>query len=604
MTERKRSGSRPARELPVAWSALCASGPGQTVVDRAPSLEPGWNLARVRRPLQSPGDSIVAWLVNRESRERRRLAAVALVSRSEWAPNGRAVAVTNPSFRDGSVRDLRGRVLLRFSGRFVGWSQAGLLAVARPEGIRVLDGKGREQARVPESHGAWSPDGTLLAAGGRLAEGDKDMVRVVTPRGAVRLRVADLSAPHWAPDGTLLAFDKALSPRARRPRRPDDPVPDHRSRAELEHRRAALRPPKGRSLVVRRASATVRRFAFAGRGGPCPTSLKGVRWLGRDQILVGVGSGGLQEADLWFVSARGGTPTPAVGKRRQVGGRAGVGPERQPPRVRAWRRAHARRRLQPGRTRAEARGGERVGRSRARDGRGRVSARATLVTGWDADRLRAVLLSDEADQGISVVDPAGRRGPQQLTVGAARWPTWASDGTRVAFEQDGEIRLASLGGGRRHDGRQGHRARGRTERADDRLPPGRRPVDVLARRLRRTPARRRLATRERAHDRPRSRARWSPDSRTLALADRRGVLVVARSGAPSRRIAAPGARGVAWSPDGRSISFARPVGTHSRRSFNSYLWARTELYVVDAAGGEPRRLTRDLANVGRAAWRP
>jgi Tol biopolymer transport system component len=53
-------------------------------------------------------------------------------------------------------------------------------------------------------------------------------------------------------------------------------------------------------------------------------------------------------------------------------------------------------------------------------------------------------------------------------------------------------------------------------------------------------------------------------------------------------------RDISWSSDGRWLSYvatALPNG-------------RSELFRVSASGGRPTQLTRDLALVGRAAWRP
>jgi Tol biopolymer transport system component len=99
--------------------------------------------------------------------------------------------------------------------------------------------------------------------------------------------------------------------------------------------------------------------------------------------------------------------------------------------------------------------------------------------------------------------------------------------------------------------------------------------------------------------------RWSPDGLRLAVPDDRGVLVVNREGGGARVVPARTAADVAWSPDGRTISFTAVVADHSRGIFSSDYVARTELYTMPASGGRPRRLTSDLANVvGAAAWRP
>ena len=101
----------------------------------------------------------------------------------------------------------------------------------------------------------------------------------------------------------------------------------------------------------------------------------------------------------------------------------------------------------------------------------------------------------------------------------------------------------------------------------------------------------------RAPRRP-SSTRWSPAADRIAIADDRGILVVAARVHDDVRIVAPYASQLAWSPDGRHIAFAAPGGrlTPGR--------APTELFVASAVGGAPVRLTHDAANLGGIAWTP
>src|SRR5207237_8739604 len=88
---------------------------------------------------------------------------------------------------------------------------------------------------------------------------------------------------------------------------------------------------------------------------------------------------------------------------------------------------------------------------------------------------------------------------------------------------------------------------------------------------------------------------WSPDGREVAFertgfdfTPEAGIFTVAVGGRSARRVTSPGTsafdRSPSWSPDGRSIAFDRRGG----------------VFVVDARGGEPRRVA-----AGRApAWSP
>jgi Tol biopolymer transport system component/serine/threonine protein kinase len=97
---------------------------------------------------------------------------------------------------------------------------------------------------------------------------------------------------------------------------------------------------------------------------------------------------------------------------------------------------------------------------------------------------------------------------------------------------------------------------------------------------------------------------WSPDGKYLALADSTGpekpsaiFLVSARDGT-RRQITTPnvGTRGdlsPAFSPDGKTVAFLRFGG-----------WNSDDIYVVQLAGGPPRRVTTDDSFISDYAWMP
>lgn len=192
---------------------------------------------------------------------------------------------------------------------------------------------------------------------------------------------------------------------------------------------------------------------------------------------------------------------------------------------------------------------------------------------WSPDSRKLAFerrsLRDEAEFGIVTID-VDRRLERRLVTGSAASPSWTADGLSVfAFVREGALWTIQADGSN-----------------------ARRLVDV------RTP---RDTLGFTALEPP----RWSPDGRRIAIVDARGIRLLDRDGSHVRLVRVSGARGVAWSPDGGTLSFTAPVGNYSRGIFSSGFVARTELNVVPASGGRARRLTNDLANViGNACWRP
>ena len=100
---------------------------------------------------------------------------------------------------------------------------------------------------------------------------------------------------------------------------------------------------------------------------------------------------------------------------------------------------------------------------------------------------------------------------------------------------------------------------------------------------------------------------WSPDGAHVAYhsSGRGGIWVVARDGGVPRQVSPFGSRPV-WSPDGRRLAFqGAPYTEPSAAAFESF--GPSSLWVVDVAGGQPRRVTegwRPEGSHARPTWFP
>ena len=97
-----------------------------------------------------------------------------------------------------------------------------------------------------------------------------------------------------------------------------------------------------------------------------------------------------------------------------------------------------------------------------------------------------------------------------------------------------------------------------------------------------------------------TRLRYDPRTNTFASA----IYVVRRDGSDLRRLTDRGSE-PAWSADGRRIAFATDRNENGRVSYGDRAFFANELYVMDADGGHPVRMTRTKRlNERSSSWSP
>jgi len=207
---------------------------------------------------------------------------------------------------------------------------------------------------------------------------------------------------------------------------------------------------------------------------------------------------------------------------------------------------------------------------------------------------------------VWAMDADGGR-PVKLAAGGS--PAWSPDGTRIAFERNGEIYLMKADGS------------GVTRLTHDDVPdaaPAWSPdgtklafahgpqivfVDADGRNGRQvTDPGEHVADGEPA---------WSPDGRLIAFtrvtntADGKlesAIHTVATDGTAERFLVIDAAE-PAWSPDGRRIAYSSRA-ERSLRACSGSCTPGGELYVLPSGGGEPVRLTTSAATDRSPAWSP
>ena len=240
---------------------------------------------------------------------------------------------------------------------------------------------------------------------------------------------------------------------------------------------------------------------------------------------------------------------------------------------------------------------------------------------------------------IVVVDADGSR--TRVLVGESRpngvqpllfdRPTWSADGRNLVFTVDLGRRRGRLdsptdvytvranGRGLRRLTRSGRAfapvssSTGRTIAFAQRVPSARVPLTASLWSMNADGGRPRelLPSSEGRQDLPGS---WSPDGSLLAFTRSRydreantfasSIYVVRADGSGLRKLA-DRASDPAWSPDGRHIAFVTDRDENGRLSYGDRAFFANELYVMDADGGRPVRLTRTRRlNERSPAWSP
>jgi Tol biopolymer transport system component len=97
---------------------------------------------------------------------------------------------------------------------------------------------------------------------------------------------------------------------------------------------------------------------------------------------------------------------------------------------------------------------------------------------------------------------------------------------------------------------------------------------------------------------------FAPDGAALAFTREREIWVMRPDGSEARKLAAR-SRDPVFSPDGRRIAFVCDRDENGSLSYGDRTFFANELYVMDADGSRPRRLTRTRAeNELQPAWLP
>jgi Tol biopolymer transport system component len=503
-----------------------------------------------------------------------------------WSPRAPLLAL------EGSVRAADGREVFRFPGDPLSWSARGDLSTVSGNWVSVFRGDGRRTARMKGSWGTWNRTGSLLAATGT------DGIRVVAADGTFRFHRRGFSFHSWADDDTVVAYGPdrvsyriALDGRAR----PTDGVPAAAAFSNTQGDRLWL---DGRTVVLQRDGRRQRFTHPSTATATCPAGLEVVAWQERDQLVYSFGRGGQHHSALWIADPADGEVTPFLGVRDRWAEGARWSPDgNQVVFEHGTVLTHASGCLQdsPGLRLATAAGelGRTLGSTLAAD----TYANEPV---WSPNgrfvAFEQLSYDSELGHGITLADTHSADEPLRLTRGIDSTPSWSYDGRSVVYERGAEVRVVSLESG------------AVTRLAAGRLPAAAPAADAVA--FVRNDglwimsldgSRRRLLAP--AQGATLGLPAWEPNAERVAVADEAGILVVRADGSERRRIAAPGARDLAWSREGRWLSYVRPDGLYSRGT--RYITTlRSELWVVAAAGGGPRQLTHDLANVEGGSWRP
>jgi Tol biopolymer transport system component len=509
------------------------------------------------------------------------------VSSFSWSPDGARLALVSAVAAPFvTILDARGRPVARLPGYYAEWSSRGALAVLGSERTWITDGRGRQVASLAAAGRAqWSPNGRFLALF------DARGVRLVTERGRLLLRRSGLgSSAGWAPDSRSLLVSEWGGERLARLR-------TNGALATVGNGPAMWSPAGGvltfeGARLVLREGGRARSTQFKAAANVCGGSFVPAGWVDPARVVVTVGLGGQNPADLWVLSSGG----RAISRLRSEAD-WNAGWEASP----VWspdgsRLAYEEREVHTHADSCDAGYQSNVAVVRADGTGGRVLPPAGSVTAdprWSPDGSRIVAerlsFGDENEFGIVVTD-ADVRAQVRLTTRFGSSPSWSADGTTIVYQHDGSgiRRLPATGG------EPTLVARGTSPEAS--------PAAPLVAFIRENALRvigldgmgeRRLAGLQEAYGAP----RWSPDGRQIAVTDAAGIVIVPLADGGLTRIPRPGARSLSWSRDGRQLAFAAPVGVHSGA-------LRSEAFLVSASGGTPRRLTNDLADVGGISWRP